>query len=69
MSTETERERVVQEIVEDIDAYTLPFFKRFEDVEALAEQVHKSGFLTHRKRFDKFNPLTKRFVDFYYRGE
>lgn len=49
MSTETERERVIQEIVEDIDAYALPFFKRFEDVEALAEQVSKSGFLPHRK--------------------
>ncbi|WP_311078626.1 hypothetical protein [Paenibacillus polymyxa] len=46
-----------------------PFFKQFEHVETLAEQVHKSGFLPHRKRFDKFNPLTKRFIDFYYQGE
>ncbi|WP_244491516.1 hypothetical protein [Paenibacillus jamilae] len=69
VSTEVERERVIQEIVEDIYTFALPFFKRFEDVETLAEQVHKSGFLPHRKRFDKFNPLTKRFIDFYYQGE
>ncbi|MGX1569491.1 hypothetical protein [Paenibacillus terrae] len=69
VSAETERERVIQEIIEDITTFALPFFKRFEDVETLAEQVHKSGFLAHRKRFNKFNPLMKRFVDFYYRGE
>ncbi|KAF6610779.1 hypothetical protein H6F38_31440, partial [Paenibacillus sp. EKM208P] len=69
VSTEAERERVIQEIIEDIYTFALPFFKRFEHVETLAEQVHKSGFLPHRKRFDKFNPLTKRFIDFYYQGE
>jgi len=69
VSTEAERERVIQEIIEDIYTFALPFFKRFEHVEILAEQVHNSGFLPHRKRFDKFNPLTKRFIDFYYQGE
>ncbi|MBE0342017.1 hypothetical protein E4V51_13705 [Paenibacillus sp. 28ISP30-2] len=38
VSTETERKRVIQEIVEDIDAYALPFFKRFEDGEVPAVQ-------------------------------
>ncbi|OBA05666.1 hypothetical protein A9P44_13240 [Paenibacillus polymyxa] len=69
VSTEAERERVIQEIIEDIHAFALPFFKRFEHLETLAEQVHNSGFLPHRKRFDTFNPLTKRFIDFYYQGE
>jgi hypothetical protein len=39
LSTETERERVIQEIVEDINTFVLPFFKQFENVEGLAEQV------------------------------
>ncbi len=38
VSTEKERKRVIQEIVEDIDAYALRFFKRFEDGEVPAVQ-------------------------------
>jgi len=48
-----ERERVISEIHNQINEFAIPFFKRFDDIDLLIEEISDKGFLPHRFKKSK----------------
>ena len=48
VSSSFERTRVISEISEQVNNFALPFFKRFEDIDLLINEIGEQGFLPHR---------------------
>ena len=48
VSTFIERERVISEVISQINDFAIPFFDRFQNVDLLIEEVIKEGFIAHR---------------------
>ena len=48
VGTATERERVIEEILKQINDFAIPFFERFANMDFLADEIRKQGFLPHR---------------------
>ena len=48
-----ERERVILEIHNQVNEFAIPFFKRFENIDLLIEEVSEYGFLPHRFKKSK----------------
>lgn len=45
-----ERERVIAEIIEQINHYALPYFARFQNINSFVNEVKAEGFLPHNKK-------------------
>jgi len=56
-----ERERVISEIQNQIDEFAIPFFKRFENIDLLVEEIGEKGFLPHR--FKKSKAYLDQYID------
>lgn len=49
VSTPTERERSISEVLQQINDFAIPFFERFKNIDLLVDDVRSQGFLPHRK--------------------
>jgi len=48
VATPIERKRVISEILAQINDFAIPFFKRFENVDLLIDEIREQGFIPHR---------------------
>ena len=48
VGTSIERERVIEEILKQINDFAIPFFERFTSMDFFADEISKQGFLPHR---------------------
>ena len=61
VATLHERERVIAEINNQINEFAIPFFKRFDDIDVLIEEICDKGFLPHR--FKKSEAYLAQYID------
>jgi len=48
VTTLSERERVISEILKQVNEFAIPYFEKFEDVDLIVVGIEKQGFLPHR---------------------
>ena len=48
ISTLSERERVISEILKQVNEFAIPYFKKFENIDLCIDEIKKQGFLPHR---------------------
>jgi hypothetical protein len=74
VTTLSERERVISEILKQINEYAIPYFEKFKNVDLLISEIEEQGFLPHRindkqRKWDIYKKAEYDFAQCYLFGE
>ena len=67
VATLSERERVISEILKQVNEFAIPYFTKFENIDSLIDEIKEQGFLPHRisnkqRKFDIYKKVESDFI-------